>query len=248
MTTFQRRPFGLSASSVLIFAAFCFTGALPAVAETGPQKTNAAAAAPASTAANAPSAGAIAGGRATPSLSVQGFRSAKFGMTEAEVRASIAKDFSVPATAVRAESNSAERTQSLTVKVPDLLPDSGAADVSYVFGYHSKKLIHVGVLWSKTVDETMTPERLLANAEALRGYFLTDGFVPKSIVTNAAIGEGVMFFRGEDVNGHSTVLILKGTMGPEGQKPRAFTPTATVLYYMADAEHPDVYKVPAGKF
>ncbi len=34
----------------------------------------------------------------------------------------------------------------LLVKVPDLLPGGGTAEISYVFGYQSKKLIQVSVV------------------------------------------------------------------------------------------------------
>ena len=77
-------------------------------------------------------------------ISVEGFRSAKFGMNEADVRSAIGKDFGLKPEAIKTQDNPAELTHSLLVTVPDLLPNGGGAEVSYVFGYKSKSLIQVG--------------------------------------------------------------------------------------------------------
>jgi hypothetical protein len=79
-----------------------------------------------------------------PTVEVTGFRSAKFGMSEADVRAAIVKDFAVKPDAIRAETNASEQTRVLLVKVPDVLPGGGSAEVSYVLGFKSKTLIQVG--------------------------------------------------------------------------------------------------------
>src|SRR5438034_3647535 len=74
---------------------------------------------------------------------VEGFRSAQWGMTEPQVKAAIAKDFKLAADKIKSDDNLAERTHVLTVVVPDLLEGAGAARVSYIFGYSTKKLIQV---------------------------------------------------------------------------------------------------------
>src|SRR4051812_33988027 len=63
---------------------------------------------------------------------VEGFRSAKFGMNETEIRAAITKDFAIKPDAIRSQENQAELTRSLVVTVPDLLASGGTAEVSYV--------------------------------------------------------------------------------------------------------------------
>ena len=78
------------------------------------------------------------------SKAIEGFRSAKFGMNEADVRAAIAKDFGAKPDAVRAQDNASELTHSLLYSAPELLPNGGTAELSYVFGYKSKSLIQVG--------------------------------------------------------------------------------------------------------
>ena len=102
------------------------------------------------------------------------------------MRADIIKDFGVPDKAIAKTQNLADRTDVLTVKVPDVLNGGGTADVAYVFGYKSKKLTEVSVIWSKGTDKTLTPERFLANGEALKTYFSDAGYDPKTIAANSA--------------------------------------------------------------
>lgn len=182
-----------------------------------------------------------------PALDIKGFRSASFGAAEADVRAAAVKDLGVTADAIKTSQNLAERTELLTVRAPDVLPDGGAADVAYSLGYKTKKLIQVSVTWSKLTDDKLTAERLLQNGESLRDYFQSEGYVPASVATNVAIKDGLLLFRGNDAQGRSTILLLQGvTKGEKGS--REFAPTALVLIYVADAKNPDVYRVPAGKF
>ncbi|MCP1739850.1 hypothetical protein ABIF65_001324 [Bradyrhizobium japonicum] len=61
---------------------------------------------------------------------IDGFRSAKFGMNEADVRAAMTKDFSAKPDAIRAQDNASELTHSLLLSVPELLPNGGTAELS----------------------------------------------------------------------------------------------------------------------
>ncbi len=178
---------------------------------------------------------------------ITGFRSARFGMTEAEIRDAIAKDFNLKPDAIRAVDNAAERTHALVVTVPDLLPGGGRGEVSYVFGYTSKRLIQVALAWSKGSDDAMTPQQLTANASALRTYFTNRRFKPDSVAADQPVQGGVLLFRGNDAKDHSTVLIMRGEWGGDQQR-RTLTPTALTLYYLMDAKNPDIFKLPPGSF
>jgi hypothetical protein len=185
----------------------------------------------------------------TSTADVPGFRSAHFGMSEADVRAAIAKDFGVKPEAIKTDTNKSEQTHILSVKVPDVLPGGGAADVSYVFGFKSKTLIQVGLSWSKAVDDKMTPEQLFSNATMLRSHFLSAGYKPDTIASNMPINGGLLMFRGSDAKDRTTMLILQGTMAQgENEQQRVLTPTGLLLFYIADAKTPDVYRLPAGSF
>ncbi len=181
-------------------------------------------------------------------VELTGFRSAKFGMNESDVKAAITKDFGVKADAIKADTNRNEQTRILTVKASDVLSGGGAAEVSYVFGFKSKTLIQVGVSWSKTTDENMTPEQLFSNSTVLRSHFLSAGYKPDTVATNMPINNGILMFRGSDAKDRTTLLILQGTLNQGENNQRVLTPTALLLFYVADAKSPDVYRLPSGSF
>jgi hypothetical protein len=57
----------------------------------------------------------------TAPVRVDGFRSAHWGMTEAEVKEAIRHDFAVPLDKIHVEENPSERTKIITATVKDLL-------------------------------------------------------------------------------------------------------------------------------
>jgi len=179
---------------------------------------------------------------------VDGFRSARFGMTEAETKTAIGKDFGLKGNDIKEQSNPGERTKVLMVKVPDVLPGGGVGEVSYVFGYKTKRLIQVSVSWSKTTDEKMTPEQLYSNSSMLRAHFLSEGFKPETIASNMPINGGLLVFRGSDAKGHTAMLILQGAMTTGKDNQHILTPTALLLFYVEDAKAPDIYRLPPGSF
>lgn len=181
-------------------------------------------------------------------LKLTGFRSAQFGDDETAVKAAIVKDFGVADSAIRKSQNLSDRTEVLTVQVPEILKDGGAADVAYVLGYRSKKLMQVNVIWSKETDKELTGERLLANAETLKNYFLGEGYVASTIATNSTVRDGILLFRGADAESHTTALMLHGVTSVNAEKVNTFVPNALLIFYLADPKAPDVFKIPAGKF
>ena len=183
-----------------------------------------------------------------PAAVVDGFRSAKFGMTEDEVLEAIATDFDLSGDEVVAGENRAERTKLLTVLVPDLLPEGGTAQVSYVFGYTTGGLIQVGVSWSQQTDPEMTEEKLQANAEVLVAYFQSLSYDPASVRTGLLLQDGVLLFRGEDAEGRSSILLMQGQFTNTEDGQRVLTPMSLALLYAADSENPDVFSVAPGQF
>lgn len=230
--SFRQFAFSIAAGATLALAS-----QFPAVAQAkkeAPAATPAPAGAPNVATANA--------------VQVEGFRSARFGMSEAEVKSAIAKDFNLKGDAVRDQPNPGERTKVLIVKVPDLLPGGGTAEVSYVIGYQTKKLIQVSISWSKATDDKMTPEQLFSNSSVLRAHFAGEGFQPNTVATNMPIAGGILMFRGSDAKERSAMLILQGTLAQGEGNQRILTPTALLLFYVADAKTPDIYRLPAGSF
>jgi hypothetical protein len=196
----------------------------------------------------APAAPAGASNVTASQANVEGFRSARFGMSEAEVRNAITKDFGLKGDAIREQANPGERTKVLIVKVPDLLPGGGAAEASYVIGYQSKKLIQVSIAWSKAIDDKMTPEQLFSNSSVLRSHFMGENFKPDTVATNMPINGGLLMFRGSDAKDRTVMMILQGSLAQGENNQRVLTPTTLLLFYIADAKTPDVYRLPAGSF
>ena len=199
-------------------------------------------------AATSPAAAETPAGDEKAIKAIDGFRSAKFGMSEADVRAAMTKDFSPKPDAIRIQDNASELTRSLLLSVPELLPNGGTAELSYVFGYKSKSLIQVGAVWSKGTDTAMTAEKLFSNANILRAHFMGEGFKPDSIAMNMPVAGGIVMFRGSDAKDRSVILLLQGTFENKDNNQRVLTPTSLLLFYVADAKSPDIFKLPPGQF
>lgn len=189
----------------------------------------------------------------TEQAHVDGFRSAKWGMTEAQVKAAIKSDFNIGEDKVKRSENLAEKTGVLTVTVPDLLEGAGHAQVSYIFGYASKKLIQVNVLWGTAVDPQVAAEKVVAAADQLRLLFLDSGYDPQTVAANAKMPDGsILVFQGQDGDKHATLLrIATGTATPAAKDGKAAKPVDVValsLSYLLDPRSPDIYRVKKGAF
>jgi hypothetical protein len=223
-------------------------GAVPKQKAAQAPKAAAAGAAPAAGAPAAATTEAPSAGADDKAKSIDGFRSAKFGMGEADVRAAMIKDFNAKPDAIKAQDNASELTHSILMSVPELLPNGGTAELSYVFGYKSKSLIQVGAVWSKGTDAAITPEKLFSNANILRAHFMGEGFKPDSIAMNMPVAGGIVMFRGSDAKDRSVILLLQGTFENKENNQRVLTPTSLLLFYVADAKSPDIFKLPPGQF
>jgi len=181
--------------------------------------------------------------------SIDGFRTAKFGMSEAEVRDAAVADFKVAPGSIIKTENQLQRTSVLTVQVPDLVPQGGIATISYVFGYQSHKLMQVNIVWSPEIDPKTTPMMLYQDGESLQQYFAAEGFPANRSTGNIATPNGVLLFRANDSNGNAVLLILSGTLtkNPKDNS-TALNPTTLTLAYAADALHPDVFQLAKGSF
>ncbi|HET6233925.1 MAG TPA: hypothetical protein VFE41_03000 [Acetobacteraceae bacterium] len=185
-----------------------------------------------------------------PPVSIDGFRSAHFGMTEAEVRKAIETDFKLSGSAVRPGDNPVERTHLLSVTVPDLVPDSGKAVIDYVLGYKSHGLIEVNVTWSTAADTAIKPTTLLHTGGTLQGYFQSEAFPAGQTAVNAMLANGsLLMFRGTDPAGHTVVLVLSGPVRQDPKDHKAqMTPAVLSLVYAIDPAHPDVFRLQKGTF
>ena len=190
----------------------------------------------------------------TEHVQVEGFRSARWGMTEAQVKAAIQKDFNIPVDKDQAEENPSERTTVLSVTVNDLLEGAGKARISYIMGFTTKKLIQVNIIWGTTIDPQVKPDRIVAGANQLRTLFLNSGYERDTIASNVATADGsITVFQGQDADKHMTLLRLVSTPAPAPTKQHGKTeaagPTVVLLLsYLLDVRNPDVYRLKKGQF
>jgi hypothetical protein len=180
--------------------------------------------------------------------SVTGFRSATFGMDEDAVISAIATDFGVKKADINVSENTVERTKLMTVMVPDLLEGGGIAQVSYIFGYKSKTLIQVGASWNKGTDPEMTDVKLVANGDVLSNHFLSDGFSPDTVTVGTAVENGILLFRGVDLEGRAAILLLQGKFEETTEGRNALKPTGLALLYSVEPDAPDIFRIKDGNF
>lgn len=180
---------------------------------------------------------------------VTGFRSARFGMTEAEVRAAIVRDFGVQDKDISVSENAIERTKAISLFVQDLVPRGGRAQVVYVMGFQWRRLIQVSITWSSASDARITPQILASNSELLQAYLRRGGYRTETVATDVPLGKnGLVVFRGADRKGHMTQLTLTGTSEEDRNGNRLLTPRQLQLFYVADPARPDIFKLKPGLF
>jgi hypothetical protein len=188
---------------------------------------------------------------AGPPARIEGFRQALFGMNEEQVRQVIRKDFPAAAGKISSAIHPSEKTTVLSLTTADLLPNTGNARISYIFGYRSKKLIQINIVWTSE-GSAASDETVVGIANSLRDYFASRNYKPDSAVANRQLAENtILVFRANDVQGRTVLLVLSGVAAEarreEKKGPRP--PLLTLeLSYIEDAAHPDVFRIAKGQF
>jgi len=178
--------------------------------------------------------------------SIDGFRSAKFGVSESEVFKAINKDFRIKKKNVSRVVNSNEKTITLGINAKDLLTGSGSSKVFYILGYKSRKLIHVNIVWGRPVDKKPNAGEIVSTANQLRNYFAQKRYQKNGFALNAKLGEGIILvFQGKDKKGRAARLLLSN---PKNKDSKAGTNITLTLSYIEKPENPDVFKIKEGDF
>jgi hypothetical protein len=176
---------------------------------------------------------------------IEGFRSAKFGMKEKDVYRAIAKDFKISKSKIKRKVNSLEKTSTLTITIPELLGVGGAAQIGYIFGYKSKKLVQVNVVWGASVDKKVDSQSVINAANFLRTHLNKKSYKADGLVANARIDDQTtIVFRGKDKKNRMVVLILNSEQAPkDGNAKKTSRQFSLKLSYILDAENPDVLTI-----
>src|SRR5215472_2355946 len=188
---------------------------------------------------------------AGPPATIEGFRQALFGMNEEQVRQVIRKDFPAAAAKISSTTHPSEKTTVLSLVVTDLLPNTGNSRISYIFGYRSKKLIQINIVWTSE-GTSANDETVVGTANTLRDYFASQNYKPDSAVANRRLAENtILVFRANDLQGRTVLLVLSGVAAEarrEAKKGARPPPLTLELSYIEDAAHPDVFRIAKGQF
>lgn len=179
---------------------------------------------------------------------VLGFRSARFGMTEDEVRGAIEKDFGLEGDEIEVMVPDVQRTPVLRIRVENLIEETGPAVVNYVLGYKSQRLFRVNVVWGTPVDPNTTAATINKVSTLLQRYFDNQNFPPENITRRLKVNNNtVMLLRAADLEGRTVALMLQqAQVQAEGEDPRwAYL---LRLSYILDPENLDVYQLEPGDF
>ena len=194
-------------------------------------------------------------GKETAGPQVEGFRSARFGISMSETLEAIQRDFQLRREDILEQPNKEDRTTSLVATVRDIFPDSEPAQVICVHGYKKKKLIQVNILWGSPVTDEPDPQALVTTANVLRKYFGQLGFDTGKTVMNTRVDDGAFIvFRATDEQQRMVLLqlISRNVSGEEGKgdgKPELQNRVVSLwLSYIEDTVNPDIFRIEKGKF
>ena len=178
---------------------------------------------------------------------VSGFRSARFGMNERDVKKAIKNDFGVGKNKITRIVHPNEKTVSLGIKVPKLLRESGPAKVFYILGYKTRRLIHINLVWGRPVAKNPDPESLVAVANQLRNHFMQKKYQKEGFALNNRLAEGVILvFQGKDRNGRAARLLLSNPKSKNDEKVGGNI--SLTLSYIEKPDYPDVFRIKEGDF
>ena len=177
---------------------------------------------------------------------VNGFRSAKFGFSERSVYKAIKKDFKINGNNISRVVHPTQKTVTLGINVNGLLAGSGPSKVFYVFGYKSKKLIHVSVIWGSSVEEQPNAEVVISTANQLRIYFSQKKYQKNGIAFNRQLAnETILVFQGKDERGRMARVLLNKSIdrGDEADVNIDLT-----LSYIEKPDNLDIFEIKDGDF
>lgn len=184
---------------------------------------------------------------------IEGFRQARFGMTEQALRQAIQRDFPAAAGRLSRRTHPREKTTVLSLTVEDLIPDTGPARISYILGHASRRLVQVNIVWAGDGRTEARDEAIVAAANALRDHFLAEHHraPPDGIVANHRLAEdAILVFRAAQADGRMVLLLLSGTPAAaaaarEAERP---PPLTLQLSYIRDHANPDIFRIERGRF
>ena len=174
---------------------------------------------------------------------IDGFRSAKFGMSEKQVMRAIAKDFKVPKNKIERVVTPLYKTTALIIHLPKLMEIGGPADIVYILGYKSKKLTQVNVDWGKGVSDNFTAAEIMFLRGKLRTHFMKNTYKKGKVFDSKASDTRTIVFRGQDLKDRMILLYLDYPKPKELEdKKETGNDLRLILSYFQNVDNPDQFK------
>ena len=181
-----------------------------------------------------------------------GYRLAHFGMTEAAVYTAIKADFAIPPESVERTNNAIEKTSGLVITVKDLVAHTGRAEITYIFGYQTKKLIQVNLVWRAPVTDDGATDRLLWAARVMASRISLWGIPSHQIDPNTLTQDGAtLMYRGQSKN---CMIALISMRVPSEDETSLSASTLSVdgswlrVSFVENAGALDIFKIESGQF
>ena len=139
-----------------------------------------------------------------------------------------------------------QKTLTLGIDVKGLISGSGPSKIFYVFGYKSKKLIQISVVWGNSVEDQPNAEAIISTSNQLRIYFSQKKYQKNGIAFNRQLADGtILVFQGKDEKGRMARLLLNKSIdrGDEADVNIDLT-----LSYIEKPDNLDIFEIKDGDF
>ena len=182
---------------------------------------------------------------------IEGYRSARFGMTEAEVLRAIEMDFGVDGGETRIV-HPIQKTSTLVIRADGLVSGAGATQVVYIFGYRSKQLIQVTLSWGHPLEATTDAAILVRAARAMMNRMALQGLPANTLTSDKIVDDGsIIVYHAKDANAHVIEMRMKGPgIGPAADGDGGAEDETSWLRasFIQDIVTPDIYRIQPGDF
>lgn len=180
---------------------------------------------------------------------IDGYRSAHFGMTKAEVLRAIQMDFDIEGGETRIV-HPLQKTTALVVRADSLVFGAGATQLVYIFGYRSERLIQVTLNWGHPLETAVDAATLVRAARAMMNRMALQGLPRNTLSSDMAVDDGsIIVFRANDADAHVIEMRMKGPgIGPAADNGNDEATSWLRLSFIQDAESPDTYRIEPGAF
>jgi hypothetical protein len=178
---------------------------------------------------------------------IDGFRSAKFGMTAKQVMTAIAKDFKIPKNKIERLVSPNHKTPLLIIHLPKLMELGGPADIVYVLGYKSKRLVQVNIDWGSDVSGSFVEEEIFVIRDSLKRHFTKKIYKKDKLLENFRTASTpthhrLVVFSGRDQKDRSVFLRMEIGITKEGAPKKGPRSLKLVLSYIQNPDNPDFFK------